>query len=469
MCIREMTLNWEQGGVRALRLMVILFLLSGFRAEGAGSSAYQLPYMEDFEVPLTNGMPVDAIGVWTSGPLDTTTVAATSYSFTETTRPIVPSADVQVLRLETGLGGTTNFFDVADTDQVVYLDSMLKLLPRSSIPVSATNDPSVQLFFFLNADTNLVVYHGGPDGSAPGMAVLPINPLASNVWNRFTVTLDYVHGDAGAVDRKYFKIQFNGADLTSAQAYSAPGQTGAYDGGPWFFTADQTGPDGFESVTFDGDGGLDDFVVTARVPSFSSTPVHYIASELAGAGSVSPSGEIPVVDGSSTQIVYQADAWHEISVFEQNGVSVPGAIGAQQYIAVLSNVQANVTNQVQFTESVATVDGKTPASWYGPLGADPALADEDGDGLTLYEEYLINTDPRIANSLLLFQYGMDALGWDDLDFPNGRVFPEVSTNLTEGAWSPLGGYLTREGGSTIWHFPANMPGEPFFLRIKVSE
>ncbi|MEA2068070.1 MAG: hypothetical protein U9P12_02605, partial [Verrucomicrobiota bacterium] len=79
------------------------------------------------------------------------------------------------------------------------------------------------------------------------------------------------------------------------------------------------------------------------------------------------------------------------------------------------------------------------------------------------------TDPRTANSMLLFQYGMDALGWDDLDFPNGRVFPEVSTNLPVGAWSSLGGYLTQEGGSTIWRFPANMPDEPFFLRIKVSE
>lgn len=469
MYVWQATSNEKAGRALCLGTLAILGLLAGLGSAVADNLAYQLPYAEDFEAPLSAGTPIGEVGAWQADPLDASMVAAGSYVFDETRRPIVPSADAQVLQLETGFGGATNFFDVPDADQVVYLDSMLKLLPRDSIPASATNDPSVQLFFFLNASSNLVVYHGGVDGASPGTAALPVNPLATNLWNRYTVTLDYVNGDAGAVDRKYFKIQLNGADLASTQAYSAPGQTGAYDGGAWFFTADQTGPDSFGSVAFEGTGGLDDLVVTTHVPLYTTSQVYYAVSDLTGQGSVSPADWIPVVEGASTQIVYQADSWHEIAAFLQNGVAVPAAVGSQVYTSVLENVQADVTNVVQFSESVAGTDGKTPATWYGPLGANPMLSDEDGDGLTLYQEYLLNSDPAVSNALVLFQSGTNALGWASLDLPNGRVIPEVSTNLVLGGWWPLGGYLARDGADTIWHFPEDIPEEPFFLKVNVSE
>ena len=471
MCVWKVIWNREMLSLYAQHLMAVLILvmLSGSGSAEAAVLTYQLPYMEDFEAPLTPGTPIHEVGAWSSDLLNGSAVVSASYSFSETTRPIDPSADAQILQLAMGSSGVTNSFDGPDADQVVYLDSMLKLTPRLSIPASATNDPSVQLFFFLNADTNIVVYHGGMDGNGPLMTVLPVNPLVSNDWNRFTVTLDYVHGDDEYIDRKYFKIQLNGMDLTSAQAYSMPGQTGSYDGGAWFFTADQTGPDSVGSVVFEGSGGVDDLVVTTRAPSFSAAPVFHITSELLGMGSTLPSGEISVVGGSSTQIVYQAAPWYEISGFEQNGSSVPAAIGEQTYTAVLANVQGHVTNRVEFSETMAAVDGKTPASWYGPLGADPTRFDEDSDGLSLFEEYLLNTDPRGFNVFSLFQYGSAALGWDSLDFPNGQVVPEVSTNLIEGGWWPLGGYLTWESDATIWNFPEDMPDEPFFIRMNVVE
>lgn len=450
----------------------LIFLLSSGSAV-AGVSSYQLPYMEDFEAPLTNGMPIGQIGAWSSSLLDASAVVAASYSFSETTRPIDPSADAQVLQLATDSNGVANSFAVPDADQMIYLDSMLKLTPRSSIPASATNDPSVQLFFFMNADTNLVVYHGGLDGSGPVMTVVPVNPPASNDWNRYTVTLDYVHGDDAQVERKYFKVQMNGVDLISAQAYSAPGQTGAYDGGAWFFTADQAGPDRIETVAFEGRGGLDDFVVTSRAPSFSAIPVYYITSELLGQGSMQPSGEIPVVDGSSTQIVYQAAPWHEISGFEQGGVSVPVAVGGQVYTALYENVQADISNLVQFAESVAAVDGKTPASWYGPLGADPSLTDEDGDGLFLYDEYQLNSDPALGNQFVIrarpFADDVPVLVWESLGLPNTPVIAEICTNLLEGIWQQQGGYLSYDGSNTVWRSGETITEKHLYLRVRLAD
>lgn len=475
MCItKETRSRWR--GVHTLLVIAVFVvgMFAGSEAKGTEGLAYPLPYIEDFEVPLTNGMPLSAIGTWTSGALDSSVVIEESYSFAESTGPIDPGTHAQILQLDTGLGGATNFFEVPDANQVVYMDAMLKLAPRSAVPASVTNDPAVQLFFFLNANTNLVVYHGGLDGSAPVMTVLPVNPLTSNAWNRYTVTLDYVHGDAGGIDRKYFKIQLNGMDLTSVQAYSSPGKTGAYDGGAWFFAADQTGPDSISSVAFEGAGGLDDFVVTARAPSFSTTPVHYIASELIGSGALSPTEEVPVVDGASTQIVYQAAAWHEITRFETNGVSVASAIGEKVYTAIFTNVESDINTWVQFVESMAYVDGKTPAGWYGPLGADAALNDEDSDGLSLYEEYLINSDPLTSNVFSISRYDLggqiSSLSWESLGLPNGPVISEVSTNLIQGAWVPNNGYLTYAEGSTTWQsLEVAREAEEVFFRMKVTE
>lgn len=459
------------------RLFVVHLCSIGILVGSAGlaavaEGAHQLPSAEDFEAPLTNNMPVGEIGVWQAGPSDASMVVADSYTFTAATRPIVPSADLQVLHLDTQADAVTNSFDIPDEDQVLYMDAMLNLSPREGVPESVTNDPSVQLFFYLNTDTNLVVYNGGMDGSAPAMTVIPGVLSMPGEWNRFTVTMDFANGD-GAGERKYFKLQLNGTDVTSAQAYSAPGATGAFDGGAWFFTADQTGPDSIDSVVFDGAGDLDDLVMTTRAPLFTTTQVYYVVSDLGGPGTLSPAGEIPVVEGSSTQIVYYADPWHEISGFEQDGTTVPGALGEQVYTAVFANVQADVSNLVQFAESVAIVDGETPATWYGPLGADPSLVDEDGDGLSLYEEFLLNSDPTIGNDFAVSSYSfeepMPVLAWESLGLPNGSIITEVATNLTEGTWWPQSGYLSHDGAETVWQSSENMVEQALFLRVKLAD
>lgn len=454
--------------------VLILGAIIGLVGAAEGVTPNALLYAEDFEAPLTNNMPIGQVGGWQSGPLDNSKVNAESYSFDATTRPIVPSADLQVLHVDTQTDAATSLFDIPDADQILYMDTMLNLSPRSSIPASATNDPAVQLFFYLNADTNLVVYNGGMDGAAPMMTVIPGPLMASNEWNRFSVTMDFLNGDAGTVNRKYFKIQMNGADITTTQAYSAPGATGAFDGGAWFFTADQAGPDTIDSVSFEGYGKLDDFVMSTRAPLFTTDLVYYVTSELLGAGAVTPWGEVAVVEGSSTQIVYQADPWYEIADFQQNGAALPGAVGEQVYTTVYANVQADISNRVQFVESTASVDGKTPATWYGPLGADPTMNDEDFDGLSLYEEYLINSDPGIANTFAISAYNpgdpMASMSWESLGLPNGQVITEVSTNLVEGTWDPINGFLTHLDTTTTWHATESMPDEnAAFLRVNVTE
>ncbi|MEN8254573.1 MAG: hypothetical protein ABFR33_03795 [Verrucomicrobiota bacterium] len=417
-------------------------------------------------------MPIHQVGAWQAGPTDASKIVADSYIFIATTRPIVPSANLQVLHLDTQSDGVTNSFDIPDADQVLYMDAMLNLSPRTGIPESVTNDPSVQLFFYMNTDTNLVVYNGGTNGASPAMTVISGTPLLPGEWNRYTVTMDFANGD-GAGDRKYFKLQLNGTNVTSAQAYSAPGATGAFDGGAWFFTADQTGPDSIDSVAFEGAGDLDDLVMTTRAPLFTTTQVYYVVSELLGPGTMTPVMEVPVVEGASTQIVYQADPWYEILDFEQDGAPVPGALGEQVYTAVFANVQADISNLVQFAESVAVVDGKTPATWYGPLGADPSESDEDGDGLTLYEEYLLNTDPVAGNIFVITDFGLVGqtpwLSWESLGLPNGSVVAEVSTNLTEGGWGSQSGYLSYDGTYAIWQSAGETPEQALFLRAKLSE
>lgn len=461
----------EIGKPRVLTGLSLLILGLLFSAE----AAYPIPYAEDFEVPLVHGTPIRQVGAWESGTLDGSAIHSNVYNFTKTVRPIRSSADSQILELDTRSSALTNSFEVLDADQMVYLDAMLRLLPRSSIPDSVTDDPSVQLFFYLNSETNLVVYHGGENGTGPMQTVLLLSGVVFNEWNRFTVTLDFVHGDDAPTERKYFKVQINGVDLSCAQAYSAPGRVGAFDGGAWFFTADQAGPDSIQSLAFEGIGGLDDLVATARAPLFTTTQVFYVTSDLSGPGAMTPAVEVPVIGGSATQVVYQAAPWHEISSFLQNGMNIPDAAGSQVYTAVVSNVRADITHQVQFSEILAAADGKTPAGWYGPLGADGSMVDEDGDGLTLNEEYWLNSNPAISNSFTVvrIRYGagnqMPVVGWESEGLPYGRIVPEMSTNLVQGGWVELSGILTQEGAVTTWQAPGNVPEGAFFLRLKAME
>jgi hypothetical protein len=199
----------------------------------------------------------------------------------------------------------------------------------------------------------------------------------------------------------------------------------------------------------------------------------YIYSLLNGPGSVFPSTNLAVGAGQSTQIVYSANTWHAITNFIGNGTSVPSAIGATTYTAVYANVSADISNQVSFAVIKAPVDGQTPATWYGPLGANPSAADEDQDALTLDQEYLINSHPAQSNVFQIISAGMDttqkvSLSWRSLGLPNGAVEIGFRTNLNQTGWIYPAGTLLYTNGVCTWRSSAPATNNTGFMKLKIT-
>jgi hypothetical protein len=199
---------------------------------------------------------------------------------------------------------------------------------------------------------------------------------------------------------------------------------------------------------------------------------YYIYSMLHGPGSVFPTNRLAIGAGQSTQLVYSANAWHKLTGFSGNGLTVPSAIGHQTYTAVYANVSADITNEVTFSVVRADVDGNTPATWYGPLNANPAVADEDQDSLSLAQEYLINSNPAQSNTFQMITAGLDAsqrfsLSWRSLGLPNGQVQIGLQHNLNGSTIYPAGATVYSNGVCT-WRSSEPVTNNAGFIRLKIN-
>jgi len=208
-----------------------------------------------------------------------------------------------------------------------------------------------------------------------------------------------------------------------------------------------------------------------RIVTNASFNIH---STLSGSGSATPSIDVEVARGGTTQIVYTAAEWCEILDFTTDGVLVADAIGETEYTMILSNVLTDISNDVVFAAATAPADGVTPATWYGPLGADPEQEDEDGDSLSLYVEYLLNTDPTVSNIFEIAENGI-AVGdlpfvtWESLGLPSGDLGVLYSSNLVEGFWSnSLDGTLAHASGATTWTADAPLLDPAGFFKLVLN-
>ena len=200
--------------------------------------------------------------------------------------------------------------------------------------------------------------------------------------------------------------------------------------------------------------------------------LYYIYSTLYGPGSVFPTNRLAVGAGQSTQLVYSANAWHEITNFIGNGVPVSAATGCPAYTAVYANVSADITNEVTFAVIRAEADGATPATWYGPLGANPAVADEDHDSLSLNQEYLINSSPTQSNAFQMVAAGLDSqryvsLSWRSMGLPNGQVQIGLQQDLN-GAFAYPGGTTVYSNGVCTWCSSTPITNDTGFVRLRIN-
>jgi hypothetical protein len=116
----------------------------------------------------------------------------------------------------------------------------------------------------------------------------------------------------------------------------------------------------------------------------------------------------------------------------------------------------------------------TPRSWVLAYGGDPALVNEDGDELTLDQEFLINTDPTSSNRFEITAFGTTPgtqpwLQYRANGMPNGTLSVLSCTNLAIGSWRELTGALSMPSSNVVQWTGSDAVQSNGVLRVQVVE
>jgi hypothetical protein len=196
-------------------------------------------------------------------------VATTDQAGYTLIRPITNVTDDLHLQLETEGTTLVRYLDLAAAAEPqwagqktpvavpfnlddVYIDTMIKFTPSEDDP--EINDANVKVAVFVNANSNLVVYHSIMDSEytfvEKGNTVFNNIEINPDEWYRLTIQMSNVLGDP------CFQVYLNQTALENQNGFT----TAFAPGGTWFVSAGGSGTD-VTQVSFQGTGAIDEFVV----------------------------------------------------------------------------------------------------------------------------------------------------------------------------------------------------------------
>jgi hypothetical protein len=201
------------------------------------------------------------------------------------------------------------------------------------------------------------------------------------------------------------------------------------------------GPNGSDFALVNTDGADDIF----HMIEATYADIQYTLTANGGiGGAVSPTST-NVLSGGSTDFVITASNYYRIATLKTNNADVIGMTFDNNSTTtnfIWSNVQA-VTVTATFVQQVVTNPAASgadvPYRWMAQYGLtnsgatfeQAAVADQDGDGLTTWQEYITGTDPTNGTSCLkAVQNTRNTITWSPA---TGRVYSVYwSTNLVKG-------------------------------------
>ena len=197
----------------------------------------------------------------------------------------------------------------------------------------------------------------------------------------------------------------------------------------------------------------------------SAAPSSNTLTGSAGAnGSVTP-GTTNVVSGNNADFTVTADLYYRIASLTTNGTAVTGMTFDNSSTVTnftWSNVQSTGTVAATFTAQLATDPAGTPYAWlagYGLTNYDAdAVADQDGDGLKTWQEYIAGTDPTNAASCLkVAQTNRNTVTWSAVPDRVYSVYWSTNlvhgfTNLASGIQYPQGSYTNTTPDAKVNHY-----------------
>jgi len=377
----------------------VIFYAPG--ASGPVTPASSGMAIDHYKATLNTSAIIVAPTNWAAAAGDASKLTNVTVSFSTSVgaRPLEGGTRVNVLNLETeGQTLTRNLASAVNFEgSPVYVDTMIKFTPSEDTPTISTG---VKAAVFVNASSNLVVYHGAAPGGSPiNTAITVPATINPDNWYRLTIMLGKFSAYTG------FKVYINGTEITSNDGYT---ETGAQPG-PWFFNAD---PDAtLNSVAFQGTGMIDELVVTDQANGIY-TPASVLLTLSFDSTITVLDGATPVLTGGTVAVgntihISTAD-WYEL-------VSVVGAdvtysdsarLGVGNYIQTSSGtLAAGAATAVTITSAQFSgpmpgygFDGRKVSTWamhYGKTQQNMV------DNASLWvDEYLLNVAPDSGNTEL---------------------------------------------------------------------
>ena len=211
--------------------------------------------------------------------------------------------------------------------------------------------------------------------------------------------------------------------------------------------------------------------------TYKDATVYYLLTTSAGSGGTVSPASASVLAGNSTNFVITASNYYRIATLTTNGANVADVTFNNSSTTTnftWSNVQTSGVLAATFTAQVvanpAASGANVPYPWMAQYGLtnsgatfdQAAIADQDGDGLSAWQEYIAGTDPTNAASCLkatqtTVRSNLNVIAWSPV---SGRVYSVYwSTNLMNGfqpletnIFYPQGSYTNTAPDSRVNHY-----------------
>ena len=414
--------EWE---LRYTATEVLAVMAEGYLPEFPMTNS--VPYRESFESYRTNTILVGRRGWY----------AAAEDAMAISTAPalIVPeNAYGWHFPIATNHDWVATFGLLTVTNRIsgpVGTNTWVDLMAR--FPSAPASDPlpstGSQCGFILSASGHIRACHYALSGGTNQWSDYGHAPLATGEWARLTVQLDHHGLHSACPGRGWFQSYLNGKVLTNSIALTSPDDSGA-PGGSWLPVA-MSNAASLSLLTLEGGGAVDDLVVDTAIPRGFAWTVRALAGPH---GWVSPAGDILVWNGSNVTVGIQPDPYYGVASVLVDGLA-QGIVTQYVFVAVTNDRLL----EASFGALLAT--NGAPQWWLAGYGHSnafdaAALADDDLDGMTNWQEYVAGTDPTNAGSVLVVSnvsslaQGRVVLQWPSVA---DRVYDvERATNLTSG-------------------------------------
>jgi len=368
-------------------------------------------------------------------------------------RPMYGAATDRVLELDTGVGSLTrrisgNGLDCLDGP--VYIDMLTQFVPFEEPPV--ITDESVKFAVYLNAQSNLVVYHGDTVASSL-VTDVTLDPA---FWYRLSIRVEVM------LTVPCGRVFIDGSLVTSSAAYFPDG-SGPGPGGFLFPLASEETV--VQAVSFAGNGRVDELRMFDNdlifygplLLSFDDTNLDVLFSDQA----LLPGDRVD----NGAEISIHAVDWYAISVTgDCSCVAYSGPVGGRvsnstgsvmaahpATVEILSSLYSNVTLGTN------VVDVPLLASWARANGK--TSDDVETYGNDWLDDYLLNVAPETDAEIMISAILYDAAAGvatitvlassSDVRFDrlNGVLAVYTCAELGAGWGEPIGEYKVGVEGA----------------------